>query len=133
MFGLSVQELIIVGVIAILLFGKRLPEVAKSLGQQYREFRKGLMDIQSSFNSHDTYTYSSSSSSTSSSYDEYTDYDAPTAPKLELPATESPPATGSQPSDSAPMTTEGAGAAEVGQQQDGLSHHAESDGYLTSP
>ena len=47
MFGLGFQELLIVGVVAVVLFGKRLPEVAKSLGASYREFRQGLSEIQS--------------------------------------------------------------------------------------
>jgi sec-independent protein translocase protein TatA len=47
MFGMSWHEMMIVGVIAILLFGKRLPEVAKSLGNTYREFKRGLSDFHS--------------------------------------------------------------------------------------
>ncbi len=35
-------EWIVVGVVALLLFGKRLPGVAKSLGQAMHEFRSGL-------------------------------------------------------------------------------------------
>ncbi len=46
MFGLGFQELIVVGVVAVLLFGKRLPEVARSLGGSYQQFRRGLTDIQ---------------------------------------------------------------------------------------
>ena len=38
MFGLSVQELVIVGVVAVLLFGKNLPDVAKKFGGMYRDF-----------------------------------------------------------------------------------------------
>ena len=37
MFGLSVQELVIIGVIAVLLFGKDLPGVMEKLGGTYRE------------------------------------------------------------------------------------------------
>jgi sec-independent protein translocase protein TatA len=39
----------VVGVVAILLFGSKLPEVARSMGGQYREFRRGLNDIQDQF------------------------------------------------------------------------------------
>ena len=46
MFGLSPVELMVVGVVAILLFGSKLPDVARSLGGSYREFRKGLSEFQ---------------------------------------------------------------------------------------
>ena len=49
MFGLSPIELMAVAVIAILLFGSNLPEVARSLGGSYREFRRGLNDMQQQF------------------------------------------------------------------------------------
>lgn len=45
MFGLSFQELLIVGIVAILLFGKNLPEVARKFGGMYRDFRKSLDDL----------------------------------------------------------------------------------------
>lgn len=35
-------EWIIIGLVALLLFGKRLPGVAKSLGQAMHEFKSGL-------------------------------------------------------------------------------------------
>lgn len=44
MFGLGPVEMLIVGAIAILLFGNRLPGVARSLGQGIVEFKKGLND-----------------------------------------------------------------------------------------
>ena len=91
MFGMGFQELILVGVVAVLLFGKRLPEVARTLGTSYRDFRKSLADIQSqidfsdSINSASTYQSNSTSSYGSDDYIDDED-EAPTAPKLELPS-----------------------------------------------
>ena len=39
-------EIIVVLVIALLLFGTRLPKVARSLGQGVREFKGGVSDVQ---------------------------------------------------------------------------------------
>jgi len=62
-FGFSpgLPELVIFGTIALLLFGKRLPEVARSLGKGIVEFKKGVRGIEDEVN---TSTYSSTSSST---------------------------------------------------------------------
>ncbi|MBP90279.1 MAG: hypothetical protein CMJ64_26830 [Planctomycetaceae bacterium] len=91
MFGFGFQELIVVGIVAVLLFGKRLPEVAKSLGHSYTQFRKGLNEIQSSMDyTQSSYTPPPSSSPSSRSYDDYDDYDEPTAPKFEPPPADSP-------------------------------------------
>jgi len=87
MFGFGFQELIVVGIVAVLLFGKRLPEVAKSIGQSYTQFRKGLNDIQSSMD-YTQSSYTPPPSSPSRSYDNYDDYDEPTAPKFEPPPAE---------------------------------------------
>lgn len=40
------QELLILGVILLILFGRRLPEVGRSLGQGIVQFKKGLRDIE---------------------------------------------------------------------------------------
>lgn len=88
MFGLGIQELLIVGVVAVVLFGKRLPEVAKSLGASYRDFRRGLVEIQSQMDFSDVYygtSRGSSSRNSTYSVDEPDDYDEPTAPRFELP------------------------------------------------
>lgn len=39
------QELLVIGVIAVLIFGRRLPEVGRSLGQGLVEFKKGLRGV----------------------------------------------------------------------------------------
>jgi len=46
MFGLGPQELLIVGVIVLLLFGSRLPSVMRSLGRGVVEFKKGVQGIE---------------------------------------------------------------------------------------
>jgi sec-independent protein translocase protein TatA len=46
MFGLGPTEMIIVAVIAVLLFGSRLPSVMRSLGKSVTEFQRGLRDIE---------------------------------------------------------------------------------------
>jgi sec-independent protein translocase protein TatA len=42
----GVTEWIIIGAIGLLLFGKRLPEVGRSLGKGIVEFKKGLKGIE---------------------------------------------------------------------------------------
>jgi sec-independent protein translocase protein TatA len=44
--GIGPPELLVVGFIALLLFGKKLPEVARSLGKGVTEFKKGVQGIQ---------------------------------------------------------------------------------------
>ena len=62
MFGLGTPEIIAILVLLLLLFGaKRLPELARGLGQGIKEFRKSVKDI-----TQDT-TDSDSGSSTKSS------------------------------------------------------------------
>ena len=38
-------ELVVIGLVAVILFGKRLPEVGRSLGKGFMEFKKGLKDV----------------------------------------------------------------------------------------
>ena len=44
------ENWLILGVIALLLFGKRLPEVGRSLGKGIIEFKKGLAGIEDDIN-----------------------------------------------------------------------------------
>ena len=39
-------EIIIIAVVALLLFGRRLPEVGRSLGRGIVEFKKGLREVE---------------------------------------------------------------------------------------
>lgn len=84
--GIGITELVVLGVVAILLFGKRLPEVARNVGKGYGELRKGLTELQSSINTEiDTPTDGAPNIEASSDYD---DFDEPTAPRLEQPPPE---------------------------------------------
>ena len=73
--------MIIIGIIALLLFGKRLPEVARSLGKGIVEFKKGVRGIEDDV---DQSTYSSSSPSSSRPVPQ-DDNESLTAPKFEPP------------------------------------------------
>ncbi len=44
--GIGWQEILLFAVVALLIFGKRLPEVGKSLGKGIVEFKKGLAGIE---------------------------------------------------------------------------------------
>jgi len=85
MFGLGPMEMAIVGVIAVLLFGSRLPEVARGLGKSMNEFRKGMTGLQDELHGGGS---SSRSSSSSSRFNEIDDRDEATAPKFEPPTSE---------------------------------------------
>ena len=43
---LGLPEILLIAVVVLLIFGpKRLPEMAKGIGQSVREFRKGIRDM----------------------------------------------------------------------------------------
>jgi len=43
MFGLGPAEIVVIGVVALLVFGpKRLPELARGMGKGIRDFKKAL-------------------------------------------------------------------------------------------
>jgi len=56
--------MLILGIVAVLLFGSRLPEVGRSLGKSLMEFKKGLRGIEDELRS-----ISSSTAAETSSFD----------------------------------------------------------------
>lgn len=45
MFGIGIQELLVILIIILLLFGsKKLPELSRSIGQSLKEVRKGFTE-----------------------------------------------------------------------------------------
>jgi sec-independent protein translocase protein TatA len=51
--ALSPWHVLLVLVVALLLFGNRLPEVARSIGRAFNEFKKGLRDVSDDVNADD--------------------------------------------------------------------------------
>lgn len=84
-FSPGPMELMVVGVIALLLFGKRLPEVARSLGKGLVEFKKGIRGIEDEV---DSATYAPSEPVSTSRPVPSEEAAATTAPKFEPPAFE---------------------------------------------
>lgn len=86
LIGMGPMEMMIIGAIAVILFGSKLPEVAKSVGKSYREFRSGLNDFQAHTHVPDYPVNDSYTSSTTT--DEYDDYEEATAPRFSPPPTD---------------------------------------------
>ena len=78
----GMSEMIVIGIIAVLLFGKRLPEVGRSLGRGLVEFKKGLHEIE------DEVHRPSYSSERHDEASHEADHYEPTAPKFEPPTSE---------------------------------------------
>lgn len=49
MFGLSFFEMSVIGILAVVLFGGNLPEVAKKFGSTYSQIKRSLNEVQQQF------------------------------------------------------------------------------------
>ena len=48
-FGLGVGEMMVIGVIGVLLFGRKLPDMAKYLGKSVVQFKQGMHGLEGGF------------------------------------------------------------------------------------
>jgi sec-independent protein translocase protein TatA len=82
--------MLMIGVIAVLLFGERLPEVARSVGKGFMEFKRGIRNIQdeveTAINSATTTNTTTSTTPALPHYESPEDREEATAPKFEPPA-----------------------------------------------
>ena len=84
-------DMVILAVVSIMLFGKRLPEVARQVGRGWMELKRGMSGIQSELNAAIYSDTPSGKPSPSRSYvNEIEDYEEQTAPKFEPPPAELP-------------------------------------------
>jgi sec-independent protein translocase protein TatA len=79
--NLGPTEMIVILVIAVLLFGKRLPEVGRSVGKSIVEFKKGMRGVEDEIH---RATYAAETPKVSASRG--VEHEQPTAPKFEPPA-----------------------------------------------
>lgn len=85
--GMGFAEMALIGMVAVLLFGKNLPEVARKLGGSYQQFRKGLSEFQSSIDISGDINRAGTKPSRPR-YDDYDDYEEVAAPKFAPPPAE---------------------------------------------
>ncbi|MEN6448863.1 MAG: twin-arginine translocase TatA/TatE family subunit [Thermoguttaceae bacterium] len=79
--------LLMLGVLAVLLFGERLPEVARSIGRGMMEFKKGINGIQQEIQGAIDSATSDARPAASTSHESLEeDRDEATAPKFEPPS-----------------------------------------------
>src|SRR5258707_12957706 len=49
MMGLSAVHMLIFGIVAVVIFGNRLPSIGKSLRRSFREFQRGMRELEDQF------------------------------------------------------------------------------------
>jgi sec-independent protein translocase protein TatA len=84
---LGPMEMVVIMGVAVLLFGKRLPEVGRSLGKGIVEFKKGLRGIEDEFDLTSTSSSSSGVPARRAESKAGGDYAEAAVPKFEPPPT----------------------------------------------
>lgn len=97
--GVGPAEMVVIGVVAVLLFGKRLPEMGRTWGKSLLELRKGLSGIEEEIRGMTNLSTPTPSRPAKKTFHEMDDRDEATAPKFEPPA--APPA---EPREESPTT-----------------------------
>jgi sec-independent protein translocase protein TatA len=88
--SLGYGEMLVFGILALVLFGGKLPEVARNFGRGYREMRKKVDDLQREFRDWDKPDYSvTPTKSIFTPPDEEPSKTKPSAPKFVPPSDES--------------------------------------------
>jgi len=82
----SPTTLLILGALAVLLFGERLPEVARSVGKGFMEFKKGMKGIEQEIRS--AVDSATTSLTSATPLDDAAEREEATAPKFEPPPAE---------------------------------------------
>jgi len=83
--GIGPGEMLVIGVIAVLLFGKRLPEMGRTFGKSLMELRKGLSGIEDEIRGATNVSSKPASRPAKRTFNELDDRDEATAPKFEPP------------------------------------------------
>jgi sec-independent protein translocase protein TatA len=85
--NLGYPEMLLVGLVAVLLFGKRLPEVGRSLGKGLIEFKKGIAGIEDGLSDSSTMSSYSTTSTSTTARERAPDVIEASVPKFEPPTT----------------------------------------------
>lgn len=81
--GIGTGEILIILILAVVLFGRNLPQVARNLGHSYQQLRKGLSEMQRSFSVDDGPGTSRTPTPRLPAYrDQMTAQDEPIAPRF---------------------------------------------------
>ena len=84
--GLGYTEMFLFGIIALMLFGSRLPDVARNFGRGYRDIRRRIDDIQREFRDWDKPDTSAPSKPLFTPTEDEPSKRSPSAPKFVPPA-----------------------------------------------